>query len=173
MEENRTKEWGTLSGRENSGMKQQATITTWHTLQIMHTPPPPALRALPRKTFVPLIVACGFPYRGGVEAPVAIVHHRDSHRNLAWRPIPQPWQTGSPEGGCYKAVEVLRKSTGIMGRESAALPKRPRIAPRAVPPPKAWPSTGTSMGQGLCNHITPFHFGDPDIARLSRYCTLP
>ena len=114
-------------------MKQQATITTWHTLQIMHTPPPPALHALPRKTFVPLIVPCGFPYRGGVEAPVAIVHHCDSHRNLAWRPIPQPRQTGSPEGGCYRAVEVLRKSTrGIMGRESAALPKRPRTAHRTA-----------------------------------------
>ena len=59
---------------------------------------------------MPLIVACGFPYRGGVEAPVAIVHHRDSHRNLAWRPIPQPRQTGSLEGGCYRAGEVLRKS---------------------------------------------------------------
>ena len=61
--------------------------------------------------FVPLIVACGFPYREGVEAPVAIVHHRDSHSNVAWRPIPQPRQTGSPEGGYYRAGEVLRKST--------------------------------------------------------------
>ena len=43
---------------------------------------------------------------------MAIVHHCDSHRNLAWRPIPQPRQTGSPEGGCYRAGEVLRKSTG-------------------------------------------------------------
>ena len=85
-------------------MKQQATITTWHTLQILHTPPPLVLRARPRKTFVPLIVACGFPYRGGVEAPVAIVHHRDSHPNLAWRPIPQPRQTGSPEGGATRPV---------------------------------------------------------------------
>ena len=42
---------------------------------------------------------------------MAIVHHRDSHRNLAWRPIPQPRQTGSLEGGCYTAGEVLRKST--------------------------------------------------------------
>ena len=42
---------------------------------------------------------------------MAIVHHRDSHRNLAWRPIPQPRHTGSPEGGCYRAGEVLRKST--------------------------------------------------------------
>ena len=30
---------------------------------------------------------------------------------LAWRPIPQPRQTGSLEGGCYRAGEVLRKST--------------------------------------------------------------
>ena len=60
---------------------------------------------------MPLMVACGFPYKGGVEAPVAIVHHRDSHRNLAWRPTPQPRQTGSLEGGCYRAGEVLRKST--------------------------------------------------------------
>ena len=42
---------------------------------------------------------------------MAIVHHRDSHRNLDWRPIPQPRQMGSPEGGCYGAGEVLRKST--------------------------------------------------------------
>ena len=42
---------------------------------------------------------------------MAIVHHCDSHRNVAWRPIPQPRQTGSPEGGCYRAGEVLRKST--------------------------------------------------------------
>ena len=42
---------------------------------------------------------------------MAIVHDRDSHRNLAWRPIPQPQQTGSREGGCYRAGEVLRKST--------------------------------------------------------------
>ena len=46
-------------------------------------------------------------------APVAIVHHRDHHRDLAWRPIPQPRQTGSPEGGCYRAGEVLRKSTRV------------------------------------------------------------
>ena len=32
----------------------------------------------------------------------ASVHHRDSHPNLAWRPIPQPRQTGSPEGGPLK-----------------------------------------------------------------------
>ena len=42
---------------------------------------------------------------------MAIVHHHDSPRNLAWRPIPQPRHTGSPEGGCYRAGEVLRKST--------------------------------------------------------------
>ena len=42
---------------------------------------------------------------------MAIVHHRDSHRHLAWRPIPQPRQMGSLEGGCYRAGEVLRKST--------------------------------------------------------------
>ena len=42
---------------------------------------------------------------------MAIVHHCDSHRNLAWRPIPQPRQMGSLEGGCYRAGEVLRKST--------------------------------------------------------------
>ena len=42
---------------------------------------------------------------------MAIVHHRDSHPNLAWRPIPQPRQTGSQEGGCYTAGEVLRKGT--------------------------------------------------------------
>ena len=41
---------------------------------------------------------------------MAIVHHCDSHRHLAWSPIPEPRQTGSP-GGCYKAGEVLRKST--------------------------------------------------------------
>ena len=40
-----------------------------------------------------------FSKRGGVEAPVAIVHHHNSHLNLAWRPIPQPQQTGSPGGG--------------------------------------------------------------------------
>ena len=51
-----------------------------------------------------------FSKGAGFEAPVAIVHHRDSHRNLAWRPIPQPWQTGSPGGVC-RAGEVLRKST--------------------------------------------------------------
>ena len=60
---------------------------------------PNALRALPRKTFVPLIVACGFPYRGGVEAPVAIVHHRDSHRNLGLAPYPAATAHGLTGGG--------------------------------------------------------------------------
>ena len=86
------------------------------------------------QTFVPLIVARGFPYGGGVEAPVAIVHHRDSHRNLAWRPIPQPRQTGSPEGGCCRAGEVLRKSTrGNYGkRVSRTTQKTPRTAHRTA-----------------------------------------
>ena len=54
-------------------------------------------RVLQRKTFY----ASDFSfvlYRGRGEAPVAIVRHRDSHRNLAWRPIPQPRHTGSPQG---------------------------------------------------------------------------
>ena len=52
---------------------------------------------------------CGllFSKREGVEAPVAFVHHRDSHRDLACRPIPEPRQMGSP-GGC-RADEVLSK----------------------------------------------------------------
>ena len=56
--------------------------------------------------------------RAGVEAPMAIVHHHDSHRNLAWRPIPQPRQTGSPGGGGFMADVVLRKST--RGRYTSA-----------------------------------------------------
>ena len=63
-----------------------------------------------------------FSKRGGVEVPMAVIHHRDSHHNLAWHPIPQPWQTGSPGGGGgeggYQAGEVMRKST--RGRYSSA-----------------------------------------------------
>ena len=41
---------------------------------------------------------------------MAIIHHCDNHRNLAWRPIPQPRQMGSL--GCGDgAGEILRKST--------------------------------------------------------------
>ena len=39
-----------------------------------------------------------FSKRGGVEAPVAIVHHCDSHYNVAWPPIPQSRQMGLPGG---------------------------------------------------------------------------
>ena len=59
---------------------------------------------------------------------MAIVHHRDSHRNLAWRPIPLPRQTGLPGGGggATGPVRCWKKAQGgIMGKESAALPKRP------------------------------------------------
>ena len=35
---------------------------------------------------------------------MAIVHHRASHRNLAGRPVMQPWQTGSPGGGGVTAL---------------------------------------------------------------------
>ena len=57
--------------------------------QLKCTPPLPAkLRVLPWKMFcasdfwIPIL-------RRGCEAPMATVHHRDSHRNLAWCPIPQ------------------------------------------------------------------------------------
>ena len=47
--------------------------------------------------------------------PVAIVHHRDSHRNLAWRPIPQPRQTGSQstkhKGELWKRVSRTTQKT--------------------------------------------------------------
>ena len=53
------------------------------------------------------ILGCGllFSKRGGVEALVVIVHHRDSHHNLVWHPILQPQQGGSPGG--YRAGEML------------------------------------------------------------------
>ena len=78
--------------------------------------------------------------RGKHTTPVAIVHHRDSHRNLAWRPIPQPRQTGSPEGGCYRAGEVLRKSTrGNYGkRVSHTTQKIAHRASHRVPYPPLW-----------------------------------
>ena len=56
--------------------KQQLPFGT-HCKQCAH-PRPLTLRALPRKWFVPLVVGCGFTCVGGVEAPVAIVHHPDS-----------------------------------------------------------------------------------------------
>ena len=43
---------------------------------------------------------------------MAIVDHHNSHGNLAWRPIPQPWHTGpTGGGGGGKAGGVLRKRT--------------------------------------------------------------
>ena len=73
---------------------------------------------------------------------MAIMHHRGYHRNLVWYPNPQPRQTGSPEGGCYKAGGVLRKSgRGNYGKRVSPTTKRPRtaITPRAIPPPRAPP----------------------------------
>ena len=77
---------------------------------------------------------------------MAIVHHRDSHRNLAWRPIPQPGQTGSPEAGCYRAGEVLRKSTrGNYGKRVSRTTQKTAHRVHRVP---YLPQTGHSRSSG-------------------------
>ena len=68
-------------------------------------------------------------YRGRGEAPVAIVRHRDSHRNLAWRPIPQPRHTGSTrEGQIVVRCRKKHKGKEKVVRARGERPHRARTA---------------------------------------------
>ena len=94
--------------------------------------------------------------RGGVEAPVAVVHHRDSIRNLAGRPIPQPRQMGLPGRSWLvwrseKAQEVDIRV--LPEQEKKATPRKqrtmcaPRIAQRARLP----------LWQNVCSYRSTVH----------------
>ena len=97
-----------------------------------HSPRSPHQSVRPRgKRFVPLVAVCVF-----FEAPAAIVHHRDSHRNLAWHPIPQPRQHTGSRGG-FSAGEVFKNT---QGEEKNCIAHLPDVGARG---PASPPDVGT------------------------------
>ena len=85
---------------------------------------------------------------------MAIVDHRNSHRNVAWRPIPQPrQQTGSP-GGC-----MLVRCSKIHKGEKNCTPHLPNVGTRG---PSTLPNVGTrkhviQLDVGTCRPNLPPH----------------